>query len=927
VWTRTDPIINFNWAAGAPGPMPVDVFSARWTGTIQPYATETYTVELETQGGVELSIGGQLLINQLANEADTTFTATFAAQKAQLYDIALKYKDTSGSAKVRLRWSSTSTVKRIVPQAQLDWDNSAYGASVTYFNANNFTNQSFTRVEPVVASNWGSSAPGLVLGTDNFSSIWRARLVAPYTGKYKLCSDSDESTKAYVNGTLRLDVGTANSCGAEFDLTAGTHDLQVDHREVSGSARLRLDWEIRIGSPLAVIVPREMIRNDNLLLPAAYTPPTNGLLVTFYDERDFNWSLGENQTSPKAFRRIAANVDYDWGNSASREEWQILTSNNDLSGRWTGTLTAPCTGVTEFETTADDSAKLWLNNTRVTFKSSSGASTGAFYMTAGTTYPFKFDWDQGTGTANAKLRWKPCGQGSYVIVPQSAFTPGGGRTLGGFVRSGGDNGSGTDYFVWKTPTNVGELAAEVTTDTPGKWGLGGVTMMVPSFAPDASKLVFVDGDHAGGAGWRKGLSVFEFDLQSKVFKNRKSIVNTWPFGDVIKWPVFESDSRSVIYSASPPGTFCCVNGWTKYGYMAPTDYYETPGKLFSVDSQAANPTAVAMTKASSGERAVDANKAWQPTTLPVPAGGYRWMVFTSTRPYGNTLNLAGQQDYTNTGSYSPMLNYADLQSQLWISAVDDRPSDGQDRSHPGFWLPNQNYNETPSQGFINERGFWALEPCRPTGSGAESLCDVAEDCCGAQANPPTATCRLDTPISAPATRHCKAKQSQNSCVLPGGACGTTDECCSGTVCVEGACKKPPSLDTYSPANFDRVYTADCGYDAVGEWHFFDWKVETPPTGSIVEFYVQTSNDPDDFAPLPPAPSDVDIPGTYLIARIDGVQNSTVWSGADVGELFADEEVLQGKYVRITMRLTPNIELTESPVIKDFRMTYSCPPAQ
>ena len=38
-------------------------------------------------------------------------------------------------------------------------------------------------------------------------------------------------------------------------------------------------------------------------------------------------------------------------------------------------------------------------------------------------------------------------------------------------------------------------------------------------------------------------------------------------------------------------------------------------------------------------------------------GGYRWAVFTSTRPYGNTINLpAVQQDYSDTNNYSPMLN-------------------------------------------------------------------------------------------------------------------------------------------------------------------------------------------------------------------------------------------------------------------------------
>ena len=119
--------------------------------------------------------------------------------------------------------------------------------------------------------------------------------------------------------------------------------------------------------------------------------------------------------------------------------------------------------------------------------------------------------------------------------------------------------------------------------------------------------------------------------------------------------------------------------------MGPTNYYEDPGRLWSVDTQAAPPTPVALTKLNSGEQATDANKSYQPTMLPVAVGGYRWVVFTSTRPYGNTINLASiQQDFSDTtsyatASYTPMTNTSDIQSQLWVAAIDDSPSGG-DRS-------------------------------------------------------------------------------------------------------------------------------------------------------------------------------------------------------------------------------------------------------
>ena len=147
------------------------------------------------------------------------------------------------------------------------------------------------------------------------------------------------------------------------------------------------------------------------------------------------------------------------------------------------------------------------------------------------------------------------------MIPQANFFPTGDTTLNGYIRSDGDNGNGYPYVAWQTPTTVGSPPVDVTSQSPGNWGLGQSVMMVPSFSPDGSKLVFVDGDSATNAGWRKGLSTFDFDQANKLFKNRRQMVNNFPYGDVIKWPTFESDSKSVIYQTTTPGDSCCRGSW------------------------------------------------------------------------------------------------------------------------------------------------------------------------------------------------------------------------------------------------------------------------------------------------------------------------------------------------------------------------------
>lgn len=930
-WTRTDPTINFDWTTGSPATtLPVNGFSAIWSGKIQPYFSETTTLHVTSSDGVRLTVNGSVLINALTySGASTTRTATFNATAGQKYDIVLDYVESANNAAVKLEWSSTSLTKEVVPASQLSWDNATRGVYVRYYNDTTLSNQVLAQVEPQISADWGNYSPMPSVPVDNFSSRWLADLEAPVTGTYQFCLTSNDamSVKLGVSTILNATSSSTNLCSSSIALVGGLkYALEVQHKEFTGSANLRLEWSATLAA--VTLLAKQVIPPERLFLPASYTVPTNGLSVRYYDTLDFNRSIAASPTSTFAASRTVSQVNLDWGSSGNyRPEYSQLTSNSSISGRFTGRLVASCTGVTEFRADVNDAGALWLDDLRVLSRSSSGSAYGSRYLTQGQSYDLKLDWTNNSGGANVQLYWKPCGAGSYTLVPSQNLFPTGDSDRAGFARSGGDNGSGVDYFVWESTRASGVAPTDVTGTSTGKWGLTGTTMMVPSFAPNGTKLVFVDGDQAAGAGWRKGLSTFEFDQTNKLFKNRRLLINTWPFGDVIKWPVFESDSRSIIYSASPAGSYCCQNSWTVYGYMAPTDYYETPGKLMSVDSNAANPTPVYLSRASQGERSEDANKAWQPTMLPTSAGGYRWVVFTSSRPYGNTINLDGQEDYSDVNSYTPMLNTNEVQSQLWVAAIDDETSGATDRSYPAFWLPNQNYSEDAAEGYINERGFWALEQCRAVGTTEASECEVNEDCCGGSGATPTALCKVDTPVTLPVKRHCATRSTSASCSLTGGACATTTDCCPGTVCVDSVCESPPDFDTYQPANVERIYHATCSHEALPVWRFFDWKATTPATASAIEFYAQSAANPDDFVDVPEAPTAVTDSRVVYLGSAIGAGSGAFWVGNDVGASLAQAGLVGHEYAKITMRFVPNAELTASPVLHDVRFSYSCPPSQ
>ena len=138
------------------------------------------------------------------------------------------------------------------------------------------------------------------------------------------------------------------------------------------------------------------------------------------------------------------------------------------------------------------------------------------------------------------------------------------------------------------------------------------------------------------------------------------------------WPTFAPDSKWIAYGAG-------INSRGRNdGAMPPAVY---PGTLFVVDKTGGVP--YRLDTACAGAR-----NCYLPNFSPYDEGGYYWLVFYTTRDYGNAqAGTKGTQ-----------------RRQLWVTAIDKAKLAAGDPSSVAYWLPDQDVSSA------NMSAYWAPPP-------------------------------------------------------------------------------------------------------------------------------------------------------------------------------------------------------------------------
>lgn len=296
-----------NWGNGSPASnIPVDNFSARWTGNIQ--LDGTYDLTIRADDGVRVSVDGVSYINEWRTATGQTYTARFTVPSGA-HRIVIEYYEASGSAFLEyglVRTTVTGTATVIQPNTQSE--NISWTAQY-YNNASLAGSPVANQTEYSISRNWGLGAPIANMPVDNFSVRWSS--IQPLSaGTYRLTARADDGIRVYINGLSYINEWhPSNAVGnyvTTFVLPTGNHSIVVEYYD--GDEIALIDYSLtRVDSLVNNPPSQTASSNARITVTAAQlnvrqAPSLTGKILT---------QLVKNQTYPI----VGRNTDSRW--------WQI----------------------------------------------------------------------------------------------------------------------------------------------------------------------------------------------------------------------------------------------------------------------------------------------------------------------------------------------------------------------------------------------------------------------------------------------------------------------------------------------------------------------------------------------------------------------------------------------------------------------------
>jgi hypothetical protein len=198
--TACEAAVSYDWGTGGPVGVPVDAFSARWTGRFS-FAAGSYTFTARADDGVRVFVDGVQIINAWIVQAPTTYTATRTLTAGE-HEVKVEYFEGGGGAVAQVSWGAsgpaTPTITALTPSSAVvggpaftltvDGTNFVSGATVLWNGALKTTTfGSATRVTAsIVATDIATAGSASVTVRNPDQQVSTARtftITSPQTGE------------------------------------------------------------------------------------------------------------------------------------------------------------------------------------------------------------------------------------------------------------------------------------------------------------------------------------------------------------------------------------------------------------------------------------------------------------------------------------------------------------------------------------------------------------------------------------------------------------------------------------------------------------------------------------------------------------------------------------------------------------------------
>ena len=271
------------------------------------------------------------------------------------------------------------------------------GLRATYFDNQDFTGSTVTRVDPQVDFDWQTSSPAPGIAANTYSATWTGEIQAQYDETYTFHTYSDNAARVWVNGQLILDAFASH--GGQWDvstpiaLTAGQkYSIRMDYYQAYSGAQMILCWSSE--STPKSIVPQSQLYAGPAPGPAPGTG--DGLRATYFDNQDFTGAT---------VARVDPQVAFDWGTGSP----DPAIGGDTFSATWTGQIEPQFNETYTFYTFSDNGARLWVDGQLILDAFTShppreDVST-TISLVAGQKYNIRLDFFEAYSGAAMKLLW------------------------------------------------------------------------------------------------------------------------------------------------------------------------------------------------------------------------------------------------------------------------------------------------------------------------------------------------------------------------------------------------------------------------------------------------------------------------------------------------------------------------------------------